>query len=344
MIDVKSPTCEHPGCKTQPNYNNPGETKGRFCTNHKEAGMIDVKSPTCEHPGCKTRPNYNFVGEKKGRFCSTHKEAGMINVKDPTCEHPVCKTQPNYNNPGEKNGRFCTIHKEPGMIDVKHLTCEHPGCNTRPNYNFTGEKNGRFCSTHKEPDMINVVSLKCKFEDCEKIPYRTKYDGYCTHCFSNLFPNDPRTAEIRTKTHEIKWVNALILSFPDLDWVWDQPIYVDFSGGCCATKRRIDLRVLLENQVLYWLCIEIDENQHKKYADTDNYEISRYNDLFVDFSGHYIFVRINPDPYWANQERVDPPFEERLNIVCNKIHSVLEKGPVDQDLIEIHHLFYDELS
>ena len=153
------------------------------------------------------------------------------------------------------------------MVDIKNPTCEHPGCKTQPNYNFAGEKKGRFCLTHKEPDMMNVVSPTCKFEKCETIPYPTKYDGYCTHCFSNLFPNDPRTAEIRTKTHEIKWVNALLLNFPDLDWVWDQPIYVDFSGGCCATKRRIDLRVLVDHNVLYWLCIEIDENQHKSYAD-----------------------------------------------------------------------------
>ena len=263
-----------------------------------------------------------------------------INMK---CQFSSCTIKnASFNFSGEKVGRFCSTHKELGMDDVKNPTCEHPGCKTRPNYNFSGEKVGRFCLTHKEPGMVDVKSPTCEFEGCEIRPYRNKYDGYCTHCFSNLFPSDPRTAEIRTKTHEIKWVNALLLNFPDLDWVWDKPIYVDFSGGCCPTKRRIDLRVLLEKQVLYWLCIEIDENQHKSYA--DGYEISRYNDLFVDFSGHYIFIRINPHPYWANQERLDPPFGERVNIVCNKIHSILETGPVDhQNLMELHHMFYDEL-
>ena len=39
-------------------------------------------------------------------------------------------------------------------------------------------------------------------------------------------------------------------------------MYVDLDGGCCATKRRIDLRKLINNTML---CIEIDEEQHKHY-------------------------------------------------------------------------------
>ena len=41
----------------------------------------------------------------------------------------------------------------------------------------------------------------------------------------------------------------------------DKPFYVDLEGGCCASKRRIDLRKLIGNTML---CIEVDENQHKK--------------------------------------------------------------------------------
>ena len=43
------------------------------------------------------------------------------------------------------------------------------------------------------------------------------------------------------------------------------------------------------------LCIEVDENQHKYYIKEK--EIERYNDLFMDFSGKYIFIRYNPDKY-----------------------------------------------
>ena len=43
------------------------------------------------------------------------------------------------------------------------------------------------------------------------------------------------------------------------------------------------------------LCIEIDENQHKKYIKCD--ENIRYDNLFMDFNGKYIFIRYNLDKF-----------------------------------------------
>ena len=42
-------------------------------------------------------------------------------------------------------------------------------------------------------------------------------------------------------------------------------------------------------------CIEVDEEQHKSNIKQD--EEHRYDDLFMYFSGKYIFIRYNPDPY-----------------------------------------------
>ena len=163
-------------------------------------------------------------------------------------------------------------------------------------------------------------------------------------------------------------MNAIIQRFPTLDWIWDKPLYVDFSGGCCASKRRIDLRALVEHphRGLFWLCVEIDEHQHRGYE--DGYEIVRYNDLFVDFSGKYVFLRINPDPFRSQErggERIDPPFEDRLAMVEREIQDILMDGgdlspPLAQqscahggpkaarggggeDLVEVRHLFYDTI-
>ena len=61
---------------------------------------------------------------------------------------------------------------------------------------------------------------------------------------------------------------------------------MDLEGGCCETKRRIDLRMLINNTIL---SIEVDEHQHKKYIKYD--ENIRYENLFMDFSGKYIFIR-----------------------------------------------------
>jgi hypothetical protein len=167
---------------------------------------------------------------------------------------------------------------------------------------------------------------------------------YCTHCFGNLFKDDPRTSQIRTKTKETKWVNEILSHLPGLNWVWDKPIYVDFVGGCCSTKRRIDLRLLVEHpqKGLFWLCIEIDENQHKPYA--AGYEEGRYNDLFTDFSGRYVFLRVNPDAFRQNGKRVNPPFEERVQEVMGRIRYYLDEGPTSEDLVQVDHFYYDAQS
>jgi hypothetical protein len=43
------------------------------------------------------------------------------------------------------------------------------------------------------------------------------------------------------------------------------------------------------------LCVEFDEQQHKNYIKYD--ENIRYDNLFLDFSGKYIFIRYNPDKF-----------------------------------------------
>jgi hypothetical protein len=167
---------------------------------------------------------------------------------------------------------------------------------------------------------------------------------HCVHCFANLFPDDPRTAAIRSNSKEIKWVNALLQSpvLAGLDWVWDKPFYVSFAGGCCNTKRRIDLWVIIGN-VLF--AIEIDEFQHKDRA--VDYEETRYNDLAMDFTGRQIFLRVNPDGFKRLGARLDPPFEERFPIVEAKVAELLE-GTIAQEqdesdaLVQVHHLFYDD--
>lgn len=177
---------------------------------------------------------------------------------------------------------------------------------------------------------------------CETIGIK-KYDGFCSHCFANLFPSDPRTSAIRTKSKEIAWVNALLQTetAADHEWNWDKPIYVVYNGGCCDSKRRIDLWTLIGNVVV---AIEIDEEQHKKYPAT--YEASRYNDIVADFTGQYIFLRVNPDPYkLMSGQRVDPPFIERVAAVEDVLKKVLQTIETTTEWVQpvtIHHLFYDE--
>ena len=67
-------------CKKRASFNVLGETKGRFCADHRKTEMVDIKHKICETSGCNTIPNYNVRGETTGRFCATHKESQMVNV------------------------------------------------------------------------------------------------------------------------------------------------------------------------------------------------------------------------------------------------------------------------
>jgi len=126
-----------------------------------------------------------------------------------------------------------------------------------------------------------------------------------------------------------------------LEWVWGTPLYVPLRGGCCNTKRRIDLWAIVGNAIF---AIEIDESQHKDRA--VSYEEERYNDLAMDFTGQYKFLRINPDPFKLGGKKQDPPFEELLATVVDKMSLLLPTLTLqraDSDpLMQVHHLFFDD--
>ena len=165
-----------------------------------------------------------------------------------------------------------------------------------------------------------------------------KLNGYCSHCFVNLFPEDPRALTVRKKSKELQVMTHIFSKYSGFKN--DKPFYADLEGGCCETKRRIDLRKLICNTML---CIEVDENQHKYYIKEK--EIERYNDIFMDFSGKYIFIRYNPDKYIDKLGKSkNPMFETRMEILeksINKHIKRIENGE-HRDLVEIHHLLYVE--
>ena len=162
-----------------------------------------------------------------------------------------------------------------------------------------------------------------------------KYDKYCIHCFANMFPDDPRTLNIRKKSKEIKVVSYISQKING--FVHDKPLYVDLQGGCCDSKRRIDLRKLINGTML---CIEIDENQHQGYDAQD--EKNRYDNLFMDFSGKYIFIRYNPDKFKLDGIVKNPQFEKRMEKLIELINKQIERIEAynNTEPVEIIKLFY----
>jgi hypothetical protein len=325
MMDVANKRC-HCG-KAMPIYNIQG-LKAEYCILCKTSDMMDVANKRC-HCG-KAIPIYNIQG-LKAEYCVLCKTTEMINVVSKKCH--CGKAIPIYNIQGLK-AEYCVLCKTTEMTDVAHKKCK---CGKAiPTYNYKGLKR-EYCATCKNDYMIDVVHHTCKAVSCETQGNKN-YKGYCTNCFQNLFPLDPLTFQIRSKTKEIAvrdFINAKFEGFQHDKSIWYNETVCD-----CTTKRRIDHRKLINDTLL---CIETDENQHKSYSKTD--EEARYNDIFMAFGGKFIFIRFNPDKYKdKNGKSCNPMLVNRLPILEDEINKQIKRIETGEntELLEVIEIYYDK--
>lgn len=328
MIDIHNKKCE---CGVTASFGYMNENKPICCSSCKKEDMVDVKSKKCK---CGNRPTFGYEKDMKRICCKKCKSDDMIDVAHKLCE---CGIRPNFGYKDDKYPSCCINCKKNDMIDISHNLCK---CGIRPNFGYDGDKKPTCCINCKKKDMIDITHNLCK-SNMQNILCtqrgNNKYDGYCSRCFGYLYPNNPKTDKIRIKSKELKVVNNITSKYNN--FIHDKPLYVDLNGGCCESKRRIDLRKLINGTLL---CVEIDENQHRGYDNVD--EVRRYNNLFMDFSGKYIFIRYNPDKYKKNNKKYDPTFEKRMDILENEIEKQIKRieNNKNKNLVEIYHLFYDE--
>jgi hypothetical protein len=325
MINVNDKNCI--GCdKVIPTFNYNG-LKAKYCAKCKLEGMINVINEPCVC-GKASRPSFNYEGLRP-KYCSKCKDDGMINVTQKACQ--CGRAQPSFNYKGLKP-KYCVKCKLDGMEQIRKrfcLVCEQ----NQANYNHFGEK-PKYCGFCKEPDMINIAN-KCKNKICTGSA-RFNLDYYCTHCFVNLFPSDERVLQIKTKSKENTvrdFINMYYEGFVHDTCLW--------TGNCdCSHRRRIDFRKLFGNTLL---CIEVDENQHKSYDNAD--EEIRYDDLYMVFSGKFIFIRFNPDDFRdKNGEKSNLTLDDRLDMLGEEIEHQINRIETEQnkDLVEIIYMFYDQ--
>jgi hypothetical protein len=280
----------------------------------------------CEFETCRNRATYGLNSEPIR--CKQHKEYNM----KLSCNLCKCGKQPFYNLKG-MTPKFCAVCKKDGMIDVKDKMCV---CGKYPSFNYQNLK-PEYCMSCKKDGMINVKDNRCKGENCETIANKN-YKGYCVNCFQHLFPNDPLTFQIRSKTKEIAVRDFINSKFTDFQH--DKALWYNENPCDCTTKRRIDHRKLV-NETL--LCIETDKNQHKYYSKTD--EESRYHDLFMAYGGKFIFIRFNPDKYFdKNGKSRNPMLVNRLPVLENEINKQIKRieNNENTELLEVIELYYDE--
>jgi hypothetical protein len=343
MVDVVSRVCQFENCNTGPSFNEQGQTKGKYCYTHKLPGMVDVVSRVCQFENCNIVPNFNEQGQTKGKYCKTHKLPGMVDVVSRVCQFENCNTQPSFNEQGQTKGKYCKTHKLPGMVDVVSRDCQFENCNTQPKFNEQGQTKGKYCKTHKLPGMVDVSNPSCQFENCDTRPSNPKYKGYCCRCFVNLFPNEPNTRNYKIKeNHVTDFIKAV---FPDENILFDKAV----SGG--ISNRRPDIFIDKETHILV---IECDENQHQ----STTCENKRMMEIFKDAKNREIvFIRFNPDSYTEDSKKIPSCFkilkqsgiqvirdEKAWNSRLNKLKETIQSflTEIPCKEVTIIHLFYDK--
>lgn len=329
MLDVKTRKCSK--CKeTQPVYGIKGSSTPLFCVKCKDVDMVDIVSPRCSK--CNTKqPVFGYANDNNANFCGDCKLEGMIDLKSLKCI--ICKIKcPIYGLPGGKN-THCKDCKSDQHIDVKNHKCIT--CNKKQStYGDPDTNTITHCKDCKPDHYIDLKHEICVYDYCDTRG-QDKYRGYCAWCFQHLFPEDPLSRAIPVKTYEMA-VAVKLLEY-DLTYKHDTPIYI---GDCdCSMRRRIDFWKQIGDTIL---AIEVDENQHKKYDICD--EDARYNDLYMGFSGKWIFLRFNPNVFRDSRKRiVNIPLSQRIEILLKSVKEQEERIKLGEnsEIIEIHKMFYD---
>lgn len=275
--------------------------------------------------------------------CKVHKEPGMTDIKNfkrkCKCGSGLQILYGYFEN--NSNPVCCRICKTEDMVDI-HNFKSRCGCekNLIAIYGYETDKKATCCVHCKKEDMRNIRDPICNNKEgmCQ-LKGNRKYKGYCTFCFSHLFPNDPLTSQIQQKTKELV-VRDFINQHYD-GFIHDKPIYL--GDGCnCTNRRRIDLRKIVGNTMI---AIECDEEQHKRYDKKD--EEARYNDMYMVFSGKWHYIRYNPDAYKDKKgHRRNPPTATRLNalkkVIDDVISTIEKEDHDDKELVSIQYMYYDE--
>lgn len=370
MISLFKKLCQCGKCF--PVYNLPGEKTGICCKSCKTAEMVNIKDKKCfcgrvvpifgvdggkpthcfqcktddmidlvnRNKMCecgKARATLNYPGEDKAKFCDSCKKDGMVNVIDKKCK--CGRAQPNFGFEEVGKAVCCGECREENMIDIRNANKMCIKCKkTRANYAKDGSAKGLYCLDCKEDGMVNVMDTKCKGIDgiCPFNSQGTfKYDYYCSPCFTRIHPNDPRIAKTKFKTKEIKVRDFINTHFEG--FIHDKPLW---TAHCdCSIRRRIDHRILIGNTLLV---VETDENQHRSYNEMD--EQIRYDDLFMAFSGKWIYIRFNPDKYKNSKGKLrNTKLDDRLQTLKREIEKQILriKNDTNTEILERVYLYYD---
>jgi hypothetical protein len=297
-----------------------------FCEHNRQRHTcVECKgSSICDHGIRKV-----LCGECGGASLCIHKKQKQICLE---CEgSSICPHKRQRGHCRECNGNFCKHNRK------THL-CKDCGGSSICEHGVQKSKckpcHGSFICPHDKQrnrcalcDGANCCPL-CKDHPDARCGSK-QYDGHCATCFKRAFPSDPRSLVIYQHTKEIRVRNAINSRFEG--FVHDHPLY---TGNCdCTHRRRIDHRKLIGNTML---AIETDERAHRSY-DKEDEEI-RYDDLYMVYSGKWIYIRFNPDT--TSDDKTD--LDDRIAVLLNTMEQHIERIEKEENtsLVEIIYLYY----
>ena len=321
--------CKQENCNSGARYNSDYCTKhggGKRCQEKDCIKSAQGKTDYCvKHGGGKRCQEKDCISgaQSNSNYCTKH--GGKKKCKELNCQtHARDNTEYCKKHGGGKRcqEKDC-ISGAIGKTDYckKHgggKKCNEPDCKTsaRPASNYCIlHGGGKRC-----PNCINWIDSRAA---------NNKYDGYCATCFKRLYPADPRSTIIYEHTKEIRVRNAINEHFNG--FIHDHSLY---TGNCdCSHRRRIDHRKLIGNTIL---AIETDEFAHKDYDQKD--EDIRYDDLYMIYSGKWIYIRFNPDKTKENKVDIEDRITLLLEVIKQQIYRIENEENIE--LVEIIKLFY----
>lgn len=324
--------------KAIPTFGNKDDKTPKYCKSCKTKDMINISARRCK---CgKSQPVFANLGEKIPTCCVVCKEEKMVDIRSKKCK--CGKAQPTFGLTTDKIARYCALCKTEDMINIKARKCL---CGkSQPVFGIKGDDRPTCCTLCKKEGMVDIISKMCKgllnFNgkkyDC---PYehrgKNKYSYYCTYCFEQNFPDDPRTELIHKKSEELKVKDYLVSNIKNYAFIHDKTLWTGQED--CTCRRRIDFRTLIGNTLL---CIEVDEHQHNAYKD-DNL---RYDDLMMLHGGKFIFIRYNPHCYIDKKGvKRNPELKTRLSALHIEINTQINRilREDNKELLEVVYLYYN---
>lgn len=353
VVDVVTKKCEI--CNEKPAYYGCSEsTIKRWCVDCKDkvGKPSELKTSRCKHPGCKTQPSYGLPGGKI-THCKGHSTSEMVVLRKPMkCKN--CDSKPTHGYKGHLT--HCVNCKKDDMVRYQNFYCHVDGCDIIPTFAYKKGEDPISCKRHMEPGMVDVCNrmcLKCKTKQANYGDPELGIRVYCNDCkeFGQISLKHRRCIDCGLCIVHGNKVRCATCS--GTGWSREKELsVVNYLKGLgddysCFIHNKAVPRSLFRPDILYaisddstkdvlwYLIVEVDENQHK--ANDPEAEEERMYSIHQVLGKPCTFIRYNPDPFSIDGKRMSKeyPTEKRLELLKKKVNRHMSRQPVGVHVCKI---------